>query len=284
MIFVVIIISMTFCDQQFKRNASHLAKTQLVACIPFLLVCFVVFFLSQSTQSAAQSAPKSFSLQVPAALQVSGLMRHILPRFSLKTGVWIIMVVESDAADMVFTSEPIGMPVFEGPTTVWYLKAVDSTQVAGQRFEEWLRSDIGLRAVTSFERDGVALFTAASRAQPVAAKIQFSGDALLGAKLSAVQCSRCHVVSEATRMTSIGSTPSFFLLRALEDWDLRFLSFYALNPHPAFTQIAEVTDPFDPARPSPIVPVEITIDELEAIVAYVSGLPPADLGPALVHQ
>ena len=194
------------------------------------------------------------------------------------------MVVESDAADMVFTSEPIGTPVFEGPTTVWYLKAVDSTQVAGQRFEDWLRSDIGLRAVTSFERDGVALFIAASHTQPVVAKIQFSGDALLGAKLSAVQCSRCHVVSEATRMTSIGSTPSFFLLRALEDWDLRFLSFYALNPHPAFTQVAEVTDPFDPARPSPIVPVEITIDELDAIVAYVSGLPPADLGPALVHQ
>jgi hypothetical protein len=270
---------MTICDQQFKRNASH-----LVACIPSLLVSVVVFFLLQSAQSMAQSAPKSFSLQVPATLQVTGLMRHILPRFSLKTGVRIIMVVESDAADMVFTSEPVGTPVFEGLATVWYLKTADSTLVAGQRFEDWLRSDIGMRAVTSFERDGVALFIAASRTQPIVTKIQFPGDALLGAKLSAVQCSRCHVVSEATRMTSIGSTPSFFLLRALEDWDLRFLSFYALNPHPAFTQVADVTDPFDPARPSPIVPVEITIDELDAIVAYVSRLPPADLGPALVHQ
>ncbi|MDG2407254.1 MAG: hypothetical protein P8M25_20645 [Paracoccaceae bacterium] len=217
-------------------------------------------------------------------LQNSGLMRHILPRFSLKTGVRITVVAEGAAADMVFTSEPFGTPVFEGLSTVWYLKALDSTEVAGQRFEDWLHSDIGLRAVTSFKLDGVAMFVAALPTQPVVTKVQFSGDALLGAKLSVVQCSRCHAVSEATRITSIGSTPSFFLLRALEDWDLRFLSFYALNPHPAFTQVAEVTDPFDPARPSPIVPVEITIDELDAIVAYVSGLPPADLGRALVHQ
>ena len=280
MIFVVILTTMTFCDQQFKWNASRLAKTPPLACFRFLLVCFVAFFVPQSAWSTAQS----FSLQVPAALQNSGLMRHILPRFSLKTGVRITVVAEGAAADMVFTSEPFGTPVFEGLSTVWYLKALDSTEVAGQRFEDWLHSDIGLRAVTSFKLDGVAMFVAALPTQPVVTKVQFSGDALLGAKLSVVQCSRCHAVSEATRITSIGSTPSFFLLRALEDWDLRFLSFYALNPHPAFTQVAEVTDPFDPARPSPIVPVEITIDELDAIVAYVSGLPPADLGPALVHQ
>jgi hypothetical protein len=30
--------------------------------------------------------------------------------------------------------------------------------------------------------------------------------------------------------------------------------------------------------------MELTLDDLEAIVAYVDGLPPADLGSALVHQ
>lgn len=57
-----------------------------------------------------------------------------------------------------------------------------------------------------------------------------------------------------------------------------------MNPHPAFTQVAEVTPPFDETRPSPIVPVEITLDELENILAYVAVLSPADLGAPLEHK
>ena len=85
-------------------------------------------------------------------------------------------------------------------------------------------------------------------------------------------------------MLGIGSTPSFFVLRALKDWDIRFQTFYSLNPHPSFTQIAEVTEPFPVDRPSPIVPVELTLDEFDAILAYVSALKPADLGAPLQLQ
>ena len=105
-----------------------------------------------------------------------------------------------------------------------------------------------------------------------------------GLVASRVHCVRCHVISEDTRMTSIDSTPSFFLLRAFDDWEYRFQVFYILNPHPAFTQVEGVTEPFPISRPSPIVPVEMTVDEVEAIVAYVAGLEPADLGAPLQHQ
>jgi hypothetical protein len=107
---------------------------------------------------------------------------------------------------------------------------------------------------------------------------------VLGRKLSGELCGRCHVVYADDRMNDIGSTPSFFVLRAMRNWDVRFQTFYALNPHPAFTQVTDVTPPFPIDRPSPIVPVEMTLDDLEAILAYVSGIAPADLGAPLQHQ
>ena len=85
-------------------------------------------------------------------------------------------------------------------------------------------------------------------------------------------------------MNDIGSTPSFAVLRTLRNWDSRFQAFYALNPHPAFTQVAEVTPPFDRTRPSPIVPVEITLDDLEHILTFVAQIPPADLGAPIRSQ
>ena len=89
-------------------------------------------------------------------------------------------------------------------------------------------------------------------------------------------CPCCHAVSDATRMNAMASTPSFAVLRAMADWDRRFQTFYILNPHPAFTQIQDVTEPFPIDRPSPIAPMEITIDDLQAILAYVAGVPPAE--------
>jgi len=103
----------------------------------------------------------------------------------------------------------------------------------------------------------------------------------LGEKLSLYHCGRCHRVSERNRMGGIGSTPSFRLLRSFEDWEGRFWAFYALKPHPAFTQIDGITEPFHEEHPSPIHPVMMTQEDLEAIVAFVRGIEPADLGGPL---
>jgi hypothetical protein len=73
-------------------------------------------------------------------------------------------------------------------------------------------------------------------------------------------------------------------MRSFTDWRARFEAFFALNPHPSFTQVDGVTEPFDISRPSPIAPVEITLDELDAILAFVSRIPPADLGAPIQYQ
>ncbi|KKL96084.1 hypothetical protein LCGC14_1848020 [marine sediment metagenome] len=83
-------------------------------------------------------------------------------------------------------------------------------------------------------------------------------------------------------MKGLGSTPSFALLRVFDDWQQRFTEFHALNPHPAFTLIDEVSPPFDPDRQPGIAPLRMTLDDLDAIIAYVATMEPADLGAPMV--
>ena len=176
-----------------------------------------------------------------------------------------------------------GIAVFSGAGATWRMQ-VDESHDGAARFAEWLSSDVGRRTLTSFEVDGVQPFTLPAEKTVTEAVATFEGDAAEGLKLSSLHCGRCHVVSEANRMNAIGSTPSFFVLRTMRDWNRRFESFFALNPHPSFTQVAEVTAPFPANRPSPIAPVEITLDDLDAILAYVNQLEPADLGAPIKHQ
>ena len=70
----------------------------------------------------------------------------------------------------------------------------------------------------------------------------------------------------------------------MPNWDTRFETFHLLNPHPSFTQIENVTEPFDPTLPPPIVPLTMTLDDLDAILAYVAGLEAADLGAPIQSQ
>ena len=45
-----------------------------------------------------------------------------------------------------------------------------------------------------------------------------------------------------------------------------------------------MTPPFDESRPPPIVPLRLTVAEIDAILAYVAGLTPADLGRPLIAR
>jgi hypothetical protein len=93
------------------------------------------------------------------------------------------------------------------------------------------------------------------------------------------------VIDASNRWNGLGSTPSFAVLRGLPDWATRFEGFFARAPHGAFTQIDGVTAPFAINRPPPIAPVEMTLDDLDAILAYVQQvITPADLGAPIRHQ
>ncbi|MEP2028632.1 MAG: cytochrome c [Paracoccaceae bacterium] len=244
-----------------------------------VFICLILSVLPH--QSNAQD--KIIRLIIPEALETTGFPRYFLPRFSLKTAIRIKRVGENEAADLALNTQGQGAAVFQGPDVLWHLNVVNDTPDV-QRFVTWLASDVGSRTITGFQPEGVALFARPTVEEPEEDAIAISGDAALGEKLSLTNCGRCHVINETNRMKAIGSTPSFALLRTFEDWDSRFQSFYVLKPHPSFTQVKDVTDPFDPARPSPIVPLKVTTDEIDAILAYVATIAPADLGAPLQNQ
>ena len=210
----------------------------------------------------------------------SGLLKHILPRFSLKTGIRVVL---TDVADMALGESTDGTPVFEGLDKIWFLQIneADPRQV---RFRDWLTGDIGRRTVDSFQADGTQPFSASFEIEVEIAKLEFDGDPLAGEKSSLFHCGRCHVIGPQNALSGIGSTPSFATLKALPNWDERFQAFYVLRPHAAFTVIEDITPPFDPERPPPIAPMVMTLDDVDDMLAYVATIKAADLGAPIQLQ
>ncbi len=220
-------------------------------------------------------------LYAPAELVETGLFKYAMPRFSLKTQVKVTLVDQRDGADMVIG--PDGTPLFEGLGVVWAASTTETPHT--KKLMDWMRSDVGQRTIFGFAPEGgPALFSAPRIKEATVAPATIGDDAVLGKQVSRDKCARCHAVDEQTRMSTIGSTPSFFVLRTFEDWEYRFSIFYVLAPHSAFTQIKDVTEPFAINRPSPIVPIELSMGEVEAILAYMAVLSPADLGAPIQAQ
>ncbi len=237
-----------------------------------LCICFSMLALPASAQD------KAFTLDAPETLIETGLLKHILPRFSLKTGIRI--TVQSGDGDARFG--PAGTPVFRNGDNVWFFDAPSEPDI--EAFLTWLQSDVGKRTIDTFAPDGTALFSSDVSVKATVKTAILSGDKAIGEKVSLSRCGRCHVINETNRMNAIGSSPSFALLRSFSDWQERFETFFLLKPHPAFTQVEDVTEPFAEHLPSPIAPVEVTLEEIEAITAYVGSIAPADLGAPIKSQ
>lgn len=239
----------------------------------------VLFCLSLLCFASPSLSQDVIGLAAPRQVAETGLLQHVLPRFSLKTG---IRVAPDPAGPMVLVDSPPGTPVFHSGDTIWYLRI--GTDAKQARFRDWLISDIGKTTVESFQPDGTAPFSARFEVAAEPEAPQFTGDAVRGAGLSLTHCGRCHVIGPQNRTAGIGSTPSFAVLRTLPDWGERFQTFYVRNPHPSFTQIDGITAEFDPKRPPPIVPLAISSADLDAILAFVAKTPAADLGAPLHLQ
>ncbi len=228
--------------------------------------------------------PADLTLHADPALIESGLMKFLLPRFSLKTGIKLHLGPDAPDITLSGTAGPGARPAFKGPARLYYIMLGADPPDKASRFARWLLEDTGQRTIEQFRREGQQIYFAAADDAPQVAETPLEGNAAIGERLSYANCGRCHVVGHENRMKGIGSTPSFALMRGFPDWQNRFQGFYTLNPHPSFSQITGVTAPFDEALPPAIIPIELTQDELDDIVAFVAGIKPADLGAPLQTQ
>ncbi|WP_243721869.1 c-type cytochrome [Meridianimarinicoccus aquatilis] len=242
--------------------------------ISFVALCVALWAMPASAQD------NTVTLAVPESVANAGLWTYVLPRFTLKTRVRVTL----DPSGALALDEAADGPaaLVAGDTV---LRLSEPGSEAATRFADWLTSDVGRNTIDSYaEAAGEPAFAAPDAAAIQRKAVAYEGDAVAGEDLSLTHCGRCHVVNDRNRMNGLGSTPSFGMLRSMADWARRFEGFFALNPHGAFTQITDVTAPFPIDRPSPIAPVEITLDELDAILAFVQQMPPADLGAPIRHQ
>jgi len=221
-------------------------------------------------------------LRIAPVLEDSGLVQFLRPRFSLKTGVQVQVVPEGGNVVLDGQADGTAKPVLARGDVVYYVSAGQGK--GAKRFSDWLLSDVGQRTIEQFRPEAGLPFTGAAGMAEIAAEIPLEGDVVRGETLSYQHCGRCHVIGEKNRMKGIGSTPSFALMRTFPDWLPRFGGFYALNPHPSFSQIVDVTDPFDVSRPPVINPLELTLEELDDILAFVATVEPANLGASLQTQ
>ncbi|MEH6727146.1 MAG: cytochrome c [Hyphomicrobiales bacterium] len=246
------------------------------------LLVYVVAALGLKLPGAlAQDA--DLRLIVPDYLVESGLTQHLLPRFRFKTRIRVEAVSEGEVgAASLLPDNKAGVAVLSSAEGVPYfltsLSEDTELQTKVRKLLDWLQSKPGRAAIESFRPDGEQLFTPGARKIVKEVAIEIEGDANLGSKLALLHCGRCHVIDSRNPFGGIGSTPSFGALKTLPKWPDSFAAFWTINPHPAFTQIDGITEPFDPARPSPIAPIVMTIEEVEAIASFVAQLPAKDLG------
>lgn len=238
------------------------------------LLILAVFIVACQPPASAQDAAREFTLSVAPELDESGLIAHLLPRFALKTQRRA--AIGNDGADATLGPGAGGTAVFARNGTVYRLR-LHGANDAAKRFADWLGSEAGRQTVAAFAPTSGSAFLPAAQGAG-AAETDFEGDPVLGRQVAEAHCGRCHRIAPDLRDMTLGSTPSFAAVRALPDWSERLGAFYALNPHPAFMLVEGVSPPFDPARPPPIVPVTLGLDEVAAVQAYVATLPAADLG------
>ncbi len=249
------------------------------------LLVYVVAALGLKLPGAfAQDA--DLRLIVPDHLIESGFTQHLLPRFRFKTRIRVEAVAEGQTgAASLLPDDSAGVAVLSSSEGVPYFFASlsDDSDMQSKvgKLLDWLRSKPGRAAIEGFKPDGNQLFIPGAKKTVKKVAIEIEGDSDLGSKLALLHCGRCHVIDSRNPFGGIGSTPSFGALKTLPKWPDSFAAFWTINPHPAFTQIEGITPPFDPARPSPIAPIVMTIEEVEAIASFVSQLPAKDLGGAV---
>lgn len=97
------------------------------------------------------------------------------------------------------------------------------------------------------------------------------GDAAEGRRIAEQHCSRCHVIGKKDRMGGIGSTPSFPLLRRMDNWRERFETFYVRRPHPVHVRVEGI--PKWSELPSNAAEISLTLTDVDDILAFVEDLP-----------
>lgn len=210
----------------------------------------------------------------------SELVQYVIPRFSLKTRIRFDQVESAGDIQLVTERPETGAEVLKlvsGETV--YITAVGGAVESSdyRAFVDWLVSEPGRATIADFELDGrqIAIPTAADEAAPI--EMVIVGNIDHGRELSSDHCRRCHKVDRADKYAGIDNAPSFHAMRSFDDWYIRFSTFYAVSPHKALISVEGSGIEKNRALIT-IAPIDLQMDDINDIVAFVNSLTPLDLG------
>jgi len=243
-------------------------KTMHFVLPAFLLTLVLMAFPVQaSTLSVGPSMP-------------AGLIDYVLPRFTLKTQIRFDRLPKD--ADLQFRADPgeFGVAIFSlNDGTIGYLHAARWLQSDPDylALRDWLLSEAGRATILDYQEDGKTVATPVDQIEEAPIEIVIVGDPSAGKSLSIDHCSRCHKVDRAAKYSGMDSSPSFHAMRGFDDWFIRFSSFYAVSPHKALITVkgSGISQDSDLIA---IAPINLTIEQVNDIVAFVHTLEPLDLG------
>lgn len=228
-----------------------------------------------------RAASLSLAPEIP-----SGLIEYLLPRFMLKTQIRFDRLPAD--GDLQFRTDPgeFGVAIFQlNNGSTGYLHAARWLQSDADymRFRDWLLSDAGRASISDYREDGVAIAIPVDIAPAEEIAVVITGDAEIGRTLSLDHCSRCHKVDRAAKYSGMDSSPSFHAMRGFDDWYVRFSSFYTVSPHKALIHVRGSGIDKDPDLIT-IAPIELRIEQINDIVAFVHTLEPLDLGRPIQYN
>ncbi len=231
--------------------------------------------------SLAMGFNSAFGLSLSHEIVIpSELVQYVIPRFSLKTRIRFDQVESSGDIQLVTERPETGAEVLKlvsGETV--YITAVGGAVESSdyRAFVDWLVSEPGRATIADFELDGrqIAIPTAADEAAPI--EMVIVGNIDHGRELSSDHCRRCHKVDRADKYAGIDNAPSFHAMRSFDDWYIRFSRFYAVSPHKALISVEGSGIEKNRALIT-IAPIDLQMDDINDIVAFVNSLTPLDLG------
>ena len=210
----------------------------------------------------------------------SELVQYVIPRFSLKTRIRFDQVESAGDIQLVTERPETGAEVLKlvsGETV--YITAVGGAVESSdyRAFVDWLVSEPGRATIADFE-----LMVSRSRFRRPPRKLLriemvIVGNIDHGRELSSDHCRRCHKVDRADKYAGIDNAPSFHAMRTFDDWYIRFSRFYAVSPHKALISVEGSGIEKNRALIT-IAPIDLQMDDINDIVAFVNSLTPLDLG------
>ena len=208
------------------------------------------------------------------------LVQYMIPRFALKTRIRFERVESDGEIQLSHDPDLMGVPIFtlQPNLTVMLVTTLeDQDQAQFDIFRDWLQSGPGRSALSDFRQNGLQVAYPIEAPEEAPIKFVIVGDPVLGEEISTLHCQRCHKINRADKYSGVGNAPSFHAMRAFDDWYIRFSTFYNANPHKALIFVAGSGIEKDRDMIA-IAPIDMKIEDINHIVAFVHSLTPLDLG------